>query len=1091
MATFNPQAKQFTVQNLAVNAGTPRVSYRRRTEESKTTIHWGQRKLHLSEVEFFSLYWNPKLTPSPLCVYAGSAPGIHITLLSQMFPTFTFHLYDPADFQITETEKIKIFKGYFTDEIAQGYSGRRDVFFVSDIRTADYKSIQKASLTKRGINQFDAKGDPIGPPNLIDEAYKAAQVENEDQIWGDMNMQQRWVQLMNPEHALLKFRLPYALDGKDRTVEYLKGLVYWQIWPPQTSTETRLKPIRNQNGVYEIGDWSILEYEEWCFGHNADIREKDFYRNIFTDTNDPIDAPELLNDYDSMAEAMVLKLYLEKFGVRDPNTLYQRVIALSRLTTLAINRYATTGSGAKTLAQKRSSPVKSSSKAALDAFRNKRKGLPTGLAQHTAFAHTKIEMNRAWREPKPCDIVTFSVSGEGGLIHDTLIEILTGKGFQQVPIGSPSVNFAWGELDFTSGKGGRYRPEFKVQAAALKSLLGGDIASITDKTRLYDTVRTENQALLRYFPATNAIKDVFHVNPGKVLIGKPKGGFQQRGIEVITNDGQLENYRNRYPDSIVSDYVVNPMLINGYKFHVRVYYVVYVANGYGRGYFMGKEYFDIVTAEEPYVTGNWERKQIHVSSDHYTRVEYKWPDSLVGTVPNEVIDRAIFTLNDALTMLTPIIVNRAAPYPESDAAFEVLGVDVMFHEDGTAAILEVNTKVGFTPMHIRKLTFPTWSSGFMKWIADTIVLPHFGLAPFSDALWRGPSRNSGLLTPHASAIDHITLQPLETANDAQVRSLAEIGSDPAVYSNLGEGTPWDINYITEIRNSAINDSVNPCRQYYHWIIMHDKEVAGYISIRPSSHPKYSEQQLRTFVSPNFAGRGIGSAARVLVLSIIKGLAFPNTTRILSFISPTNIPSIRMATKTGFVKIDTVRIKNETLDVYAHELVGNPSIRQPATKRIQATAIQPIVATQVPVRPIQPIVVQTVAPKTPTQPIVVTPVKMPTQPIVVAGPKTPTQPIVVTPVKMPTQPIVVAGPKTPTQPIVVTPVKMPTQPIVVAGPKTPTQPIVVTPVKLPTQPIVVQPVIPQTVRTPIQPVIVPQIVKTLIQPIVVPKLPPKM
>src|SRR5436853_6153729 len=115
---FVANAIPFTIQDLSINNKSLRRKYERRTGDAKISIHWGQRKLLLNEIEFFTLYWDQKLIPKPLCVYAGAAPGIHITLLSQMFPAFTFHLYDPAEFKIKETPKIKIFNGLFTDDIA-------------------------------------------------------------------------------------------------------------------------------------------------------------------------------------------------------------------------------------------------------------------------------------------------------------------------------------------------------------------------------------------------------------------------------------------------------------------------------------------------------------------------------------------------------------------------------------------------------------------------------------------------------------------------------------------------------------------------------------------------------------------------------------------------------------------------------------------------------------------------------------------------------------------------------------------------------------------------------------------------------------
>ena len=387
------KAAKFNMEDLTLNDITKRMGYRRRREEEKKGIHWGQRKLLLSEIEFLTICWNPTTVPNPLCVYAGAAPGTHIPILSMLFPSIVFHLYDPREFSIKATDKITIYQEYFTDDVAQRYANRSDVFFICDIRTACYSDIETKKLSSFGIRKFDNRGNPIGNQQLIRKAHKEAQVENEDQIWVDMTMQQNWVMIMNPEEAFLKFRLPYALDGKDRIVQYLQGMVYWQAWAPQTSTETRLKPFRNASGVYEAKDWSILEYEEWCFYHNVVEREQTKYLNPLTNTTAPIDPPELLNDYDSTAEAYILKLYYEKFAVQDTypgisnqqtlDKLKSDVVNLSRY----ITRYISANQSTKlTLASLRASPTKSANRRAMGTCTKK-----------PSYQHTKVVMNPTWR----------------------------------------------------------------------------------------------------------------------------------------------------------------------------------------------------------------------------------------------------------------------------------------------------------------------------------------------------------------------------------------------------------------------------------------------------------------------------------------------------------------------------------------------------------------------------------------------------------------------------------------------------------------------------------------------------------------------
>jgi hypothetical protein len=302
---------QLTDDDLIISERSPREQYRRRTQEEKKGVHWGQRKLMMSEIQFINLFWNSQNVPNPIFVYAGAAPGKHIIMLSQMFPQITFHLYDPAEFSkgLHDGKKIFTYQQLFTDEDAQRWSGRNDVFFVSDIRTADY--------TKMG------------------------EQENEQAVDSDMQMQQRWLQIINPVQAMLKFRLPYPDRWPSTTYNYLFGYVMKQIWAPQTSTETRLIPIRNEQGQWIATEWDIKAYEERLFYHNTIIREKILFLDPITLQKNPLDPPELLNDFDSMAEALILRDYLYKIAdprTQDPIMLRDAVVELSRLLTLSINR---------------------------------------------------------------------------------------------------------------------------------------------------------------------------------------------------------------------------------------------------------------------------------------------------------------------------------------------------------------------------------------------------------------------------------------------------------------------------------------------------------------------------------------------------------------------------------------------------------------------------------------------------------------------------------------------------------------------------------------------------------------------------------
>jgi len=291
--------KSFSKTDLFINIDDPELAYRRRKDEEKKAIHWGQRKLLLALVQFISLFWNPKKVPKPVIVYAGAAPGTNIGIVSMLFPEAEFHLYDPSPFKIESNEKVHLYQQYFTDEDAKKWANRDDVYFISDIRTADYTKSKDLD-------------------------------ENENQIMKDMEMQMRWFKIINPVEGHLKFRPPYTGGNRPPRIDYLYGYVFKQPWAPQTTTETRLVPVRDSTGNWIVASWSAQKYQDQMFHHNVIVRESYTYSNPLTRDETPIDSPELLNDWDSLAETQIWTDYLQKrTGSYDKIS----IVALSRLIT--------------------------------------------------------------------------------------------------------------------------------------------------------------------------------------------------------------------------------------------------------------------------------------------------------------------------------------------------------------------------------------------------------------------------------------------------------------------------------------------------------------------------------------------------------------------------------------------------------------------------------------------------------------------------------------------------------------------------------------------------------------------------------------
>lgn len=258
----------------------PCMVYKRRPDAERSSCHWGQLKLFESELKCFTDFGlavagadcaSPARSPEPnsskpttdkgpgvscdgqeatdldkmpLILYVGAAPGRHIPAMARRFPACRFELYDPANFDqrlrdfaaSAETGgRVTIVQDFFDDTTVQRIRDRKSIapiIFVCDIRTAD-------------------------PQQMGSE-------EVEEFIERDMARQRAWVEALQPDLSLLKFRLPWG-PGESR---YLSGKVLVQAFPPCTSTETRLVVSRKDLDQADT-KYDQEVYEQQLMFHNT------------------------------------------------------------------------------------------------------------------------------------------------------------------------------------------------------------------------------------------------------------------------------------------------------------------------------------------------------------------------------------------------------------------------------------------------------------------------------------------------------------------------------------------------------------------------------------------------------------------------------------------------------------------------------------------------------------------------------------------------------------------------------------------------------------------------------------------------------
>jgi len=266
----------FSHEDIILQPSAPILPY---WEEAITSVEavsakWGQLKLFATTLYSLIRYWNWQDHGPPLILYAGAAPGWNIDILAEMFPSIKWILYDmtkkPASFVSKNITAFLGKEGEFTEKTAEQYSNLENVFFLSDVR----RDIRGSSILK------------------------------------DMEAQARWMQIIRPKLSMLKFRLPYQVEGEPSSVNYFPGVNLIQAFTKKNSTETRLIV----KGVPEMTtEYDKMRHEQQMFYHNVLTRYSQWY-------HDPVvgglvdDGGNLDNHYDSVYLLFVLKDYIEFSG---------------------------------------------------------------------------------------------------------------------------------------------------------------------------------------------------------------------------------------------------------------------------------------------------------------------------------------------------------------------------------------------------------------------------------------------------------------------------------------------------------------------------------------------------------------------------------------------------------------------------------------------------------------------------------------------------------------------------------------------------------------------------------------------------------
>lgn len=292
-----------------------------------STIHIGQRKLFMNELQFLTHYMKDRNDPATV-IYAGSAPSMHLPYLASLFPKVRFILVDPNE-HILIKDRAPASGDRVTD--ITHYSNGGDVAYVtSSPHIMSQRTLMDGTPIQRNIQVWTGRELRMVDPSryrfptdygtigrrivscmrrrniryVIAESYftdelceELAKLKGPLFFWSDIrtsagkyptdaniiynNIQQmRWVSILGPDASMLKFRAPYyPTDTSDRYQwdKYKDALAELEAnrdnpvfqWVYDTYGIDPVEDMRNMRYAVPVGD---LYIQPWAGQSSSEVR---------------------------------------------------------------------------------------------------------------------------------------------------------------------------------------------------------------------------------------------------------------------------------------------------------------------------------------------------------------------------------------------------------------------------------------------------------------------------------------------------------------------------------------------------------------------------------------------------------------------------------------------------------------------------------------------------------------------------------------------------------------------------------------------------------------------------------------------------
>ena len=173
------------------------------------------RKFFIARLQVLTRFYKPH----SVILYVGAANSTFLPLLIELFPTYTWHIYEDIDlsYKLIEEKNVHLYKEKLTIEEGKKWRGKIDVF-ISDYR----RPVQDSTIS---LKKEDTP---------LQERVDKMMLE-------DVMFNIELIRKVSPKiGACLKFRAPVANPSSSQSINIMKGKILWLPWSSNKSMDGTL-----------------------------------------------------------------------------------------------------------------------------------------------------------------------------------------------------------------------------------------------------------------------------------------------------------------------------------------------------------------------------------------------------------------------------------------------------------------------------------------------------------------------------------------------------------------------------------------------------------------------------------------------------------------------------------------------------------------------------------------------------------------------------------------------------------------------------------------------------------------------------------